>query len=361
MRGVSRSRRVTRLARGQVFWGSLGVVVMASMAAGSVILFHRAIDAPPSQTSSAFPASTATLTEAASSVSVDSCNSPVQVVAAPVSGVEVTARVQWGPSYDPNGIWSLSGGELTVGDPTCSGNYQLISVRLVVPLKTNVTVVSGGGSVSVTGTPGAYIDSGNGPVAATDIHGPLNVTTGGGSLSVQGLTGSLNADTGNGPLNATDIDGPVTASTDGGSLGVFNLTGKLDADTGNGPLNAVDIDGPITASTDGGSLNVRDLTGTLSANTGNGPLSATGVSASSVNAITDGGAARLQFVTVPSMVVVSTDNGPAALMMPGGPYAVTANAGGGPSSVTVPTDPSARQTITVTTDGGSLTVQPASQ
>jgi hypothetical protein len=344
-----------------VFWGSLGVVVMAAMAASSVLLFHLAIDTPESQPSSAMPASTATLTEAAGGVSVDSCNAPVQVAAAPVSEVEITARVQWGPSYDPSGLWSLSGGELTVGDPSCSANYQLVSVRLVVPLKASVTVNSGGGSVSVTGTPGAYIDSGNGPVTTTDIHGPLTVTTDGGSLNVQGLTGSLNADTGNGPLNATDINGPVTASTDGGSLGVFNLTGSLNADTGNGPLSATDIDGPITASTDGGSLNVRDLTGTLSANTGNGPLSATGMSASSVNAITDGGAARLQFATVPSVVVVSTDNGPATLLMPGGPYAVTANAAGGPSSVTVPTDPSAHQTIIVTTDGGSLAVLPTAQ
>ena len=62
------------------------------------------------------------------------------------------------------------------------------------------------------------------------------------------------------------------------------------------------------------------------------------------------------FHTVPELVNLSTDGGPASLDVPGGPYALNADSDGGPESVHVATNPSASQSLTVTSGGGPLTV-----
>ena len=45
--------------------------------------------------------------------------------------------------------------------------------------------------------------------------------------------------------------------------------------------------------------------------------------------------------------------------MPGGPYAVTADSGGGPESLAIATDPAARPTLTVSSGGGPLRIEPS--
>jgi hypothetical protein len=46
--------------------------------------------------------------------------------------------------------------------------------------------------------------------------------------------------------------------------------------------------------------------------------------------------------------------------VPGGPYALNATSdGGGPQSVGIATDPAAHRSITVTSGGGSLEIEPA--
>jgi hypothetical protein len=58
-------------------------------------------------------------------------------------------------------------------------------------------------------------------------------------------------------------------------------------------------------------------------------------------------------------VKLSTDGGTAVLAVPGGPYAVTADSGGGPESLGIATDPAARPTLTVSSGGGPLRIEPA--
>ena len=74
--------------------------------------------------------------------------------------------------------------------------------------------------------------------------------------------------------------------------------------------------------------------------------------------MTGGGNARLSFTSAPANVNVSTSNGSATLAMPGGPYNVTADSGGGPPPyVGVPISASARRSITVSTQGGALSIE----
>jgi hypothetical protein len=58
---------------------------------------------------------------------------------------------------------------------------------------------------------------------------------------------------------------------------------------------------------------------------------------------------------------VSTDGGPAALTLPAGPYALTARSYGGPEAVGIATDPAAGRSITITTGGGALRIEPSKE
>jgi hypothetical protein len=151
----------------------------------------------------------------------------------------------------------------------------------------------------------------------------------------------------------------VTAMTDGGPLAVSGVAGA-NLDSGGGPVRATGIDGPLTVRTEGGPLLVDGLVGALNADTGNAPVIAQGVDAATATVSTDGGNARIAFVAAPDSVTVSTDGGAALLTMPGGPYALTADSDGGPESVQIATDPTARRSLTVSTGGAPLRIEPAS-
>ena len=100
------------------------------------------------------------------------------------------------------------------------------------------TVSTEGAPVTVSGIAGANLDSGTGPVRATDIGGPLTVITGGGPLTLDGLAGTLSADTGGGPLTARGVASATATITTGG--GDARLAFSADPDT-------------VMVSTDGGS------------------------------------------------------------------------------------------------------------
>ena len=149
----------------------------------------------------------------------------------------------------------------------------------------------------------------------------------------------------------------VTASTGGGPVAVSGTAGANLASSG-GPVRATLIRGPLTVDTSGGSLDVRGLSGPLRAETEGGPLVAQDLAAATATITTGGGSAMVSFATVPENVSVSTEGGPAVLAVPRGPYNLTADSGGGPQSVRIATDPTALSSITVSTGGGSLQVEP---
>ena len=151
----------------------------------------------------------------------------------------------------------------------------------------------------------------------------------------------------------------VTALSEGGPV-VVSGTAGANLNSAGGFVRATAIDGPLTVTTGGGPLILDGLTGPLRADTAMGPVLAQGVNAATAMVITGGGDARIAFTTAPDTVLVSTDGGGAALTVPGGPYAVTADNGyGGPVAIGIAVDPAASRSITISSAGGPLMIEPA--
>ena len=58
----------------------------------------------------------------------------------------------------------MSGGRLSLSDPACANADCNVDFRVTVPPGVTVTVSTGGGPLAVSGTAGANLDSGGGPV-----------------------------------------------------------------------------------------------------------------------------------------------------------------------------------------------------
>jgi hypothetical protein len=149
----------------------------------------------------------------------------------------------------------------------------------------------------------------------------------------------------------------VAADTEGGALTVSGVAGA-NLDSGGGPVVATGISGHLIVTADGGAVTVNGLTGPLDAETGGGALVASGVDTPTATVVTGGGAARIGFTAAPDAVFVSTSGGPVALAVPGGPYALTADTYGGSRAVRILTGHAATRSITVTTGGGRLQIEP---
>jgi hypothetical protein len=154
-------------------------------------------------------------------------------------------------------------------------------------------------------------------------------------------------------------DVTVTVSTQGGPVAVSGTAGAT-LDSAGGPVRATLIGGPLTVNTGGGPLAVQGVSGPLRAETDGGTLIAQDITAATATVTTGGGPAMVSFAAAPDKVSVSTDGGPATVAVPGGPYKLNADSGGGPQSVGIATDPAARPSITVTSGGGPLRVEPPS-
>ena len=275
---------------GRWVWGLSGLVTAAALA----IPGARLITSPGTDADNIYaaPQSVVTRTETVpqpvTSLVVQSNGGQVQVTSKPVDRVHVTETISYNQGTSPPVVTqSVSGGRLSLSDPACTHADCNVDFDVTVPADVTVTVSTGGGPAAVSGTAGAVLDSGGGPVRATLIGGPVTVNTGGGPLVLRGLSG------------------------------------------------------PLRAETDGGTLLAQDL------------------AAATATITTSGGAATVAFDAAPESVSVTTDGGPAVLAVPGGPYAVTADSGGGPESLDIATDPAARPTLTVSSGGGPLRIEPA--
>jgi hypothetical protein len=224
-------------------------------------------------------------------------------------GTRVTEQVFYDPQAGPAPavVNSVSGGQLALTVPACQTENCVARFTVTVPSAASVTAVTDGGNLTVSDVAGAVLDSDGGRVSATSVGGPLTVTSEGGDQSLAGISGSLTDESGGGRVVAAGITGSsATIITDGGPLVARRLS-------------------------------VR----TAVMNSG-------------------GSDARVEFATAPATADIATDGGRASVLIPGGPYAVTADSGGANEVVKIPTSASARATLTVTTGGGPLVIEPAS-
>jgi hypothetical protein len=294
-------------------WGVSGVLVTASIGVPIAFALARA-GTPDNGAVSAHPIAVhdVTISQAVTSVSVQSYGADVRVIGAPATKkVQVEESVSYDPSQGPapSVIHTVSGGLLTLAAPDCApaGVNCAVGFTLLVPSDVSVTVVTAGGNVDVNGIATANLDSGGGDVTATSVSGPLTVTSEGGNQHLTGIGGSLKTESGGGDVIALGLAGPA-----------------------------------VTITTDGGNLN------------------ALGVAATTAVLSSGGDDARVGFSATPDAVILTTDGGNATVLVPGGPYALTADSGDGQETVGIATNPAARDVLTVTTGGGDLAIEPAS-
>jgi DUF4097 and DUF4098 domain-containing protein YvlB len=344
---------------------------------------------------SALPMRTVVVNGEVSSLTVNSYGSLVRVSRGSVNQVTVTETIGFDPSVGRPAVQArVNHGDLTLDAPSCQHGGCTVGFAVIVPASfpgVTVSASSDGGPVSVSGVAAANIDSGSGPVNASDVQGLLTVTSEGGDITASGL-GSASLDSGSGNVSASGIPGTLNIISEGGSIDVHG-TGSATLDSGSGQVNAsavlgtlavtsaggsvhvagargvtvdsgsggVDVrsvNGPLSATTSGGPLEIDGLTGPLIADTGSGPFNARGITSATARVTTDGGSAWMSFTKAPQSVQVTTASGDAVLVLPGGPYQVSDESGGGPVDVSVPVSPVAAHLIVISTGGGELQVKP---
>ncbi len=283
-----------------------------------------------------------------------------------------------GPARGSSGrwIWGLSGLAVAAalaipgtrlialtgvsGAGLLSASPQLVTVRTVpVPQPvTSLTVQDYGGQVRVT----------SGPVRRVQVTETLRYDRAGGAPAITESVSGGRLNLGDPACQDTDCDvdfavtvpAAVTATvgTGGGPAAVAGIA-AASIDSDGGSVQVTHIGGPLTVSTGGGDLTLNGVTGPLRIGTSGGALVARGISAATATVSTGGGPAQVAFSAPPRSVTLDSDGGPAIVRVPGGPYALTADSAGGPELIGIATDPSARLTLTISSGGGPLQVEPA--
>jgi hypothetical protein len=244
------------------------------------------------------------------------------------------------------------------GDPFA--HPQRVTIRTVpVPQPvTGLTVLDYGGQVRVT----------TGPVRRVQVTETIRYDPAAGVPAVTESVAGGRLNLSDPACQNTDCDVDltvtvpsgltVTVDTQGGPADISGITGGS-VTTDGGSARIAQVTGPLTVSTGGGPALLSGLSGPLRVDTSGGALTARGISAATASVSTGGGPAQVTFSAAPQTVTVSSDGGPALLRVPGGPYALTADSAGGPELIGIATDPTARPTLTITTAGGPLQVEPA--
>jgi hypothetical protein len=371
-------------SRGRWIWTVTGLATVGLLAWPLVGLIGNAGNGGQGEFATATPTMTRTviITQPVTSLSVESYGAPIQVTAGPVHQVTVREAISYpGPGQAPTVTAAVSDRTLTLDDPACATSDCSVGFTVIVPPAVTVTAEADNGSVAVSGVAGANLDSGGGPVQASHINGPLNITSEDGGITVSDVSApsGTSLDSGGGPVQASHINGPLTVSSEDGGITVSDVTAPgVNLDSGGGPVQIGRVNGPLSVTSEDGGVTVNGLTGDLQADTGGGPF-AGDVSSGRASVLTEdgsvaltfasapayvfvdtgGGPAQLAFDQPPDTVMVSTENGSASLSVPGGPYLVTANSGGGPPpTVNIPTAPTADHALTVSTAGGPLQIVP---
>jgi hypothetical protein len=278
---------------GRWIWRLSGLITTAALVVLVIALITSA-----GQAQNAQPQSTAirtvTVPQPVTSLTVQSYGAPVEVTAGPVRHVQITetftydsqagpvtaSAVPAGAQPAPGAVTasavpavpagaqpassgplsgapaveqSVSDGRLSLADPACETSDCSVSFAVTVPPDVTATVATEGGPVTVSGIAGANLDSGNGPVSATNISGPLTVITGGGSLTLDGLAGPLRADTGGGSLAAQGVASATATVTTGGGDASMVFSAAPDSvtmSTDGGPARLVVPGGPYALNAD---------------------------------------------------------------------------------------------------------------
>ncbi len=276
---------------GRWAWGLCGLATAAALAIPGTLLIALAGIAPaparagsppqaPRQVTARIQTRTVTVPQPVTSLNVQGyAPGIIQVTVGRVTHVRVTELIAYVGS-PPAVVQSVTRGRLSLADPACANDSCSVSFTVTVP--PGVTVTAAGGPLSISGVSGADLDSGGAPVSATDIHGPLTVSTHGGPLQISGVTGPLHADTGGGQVIATHVTSASAVVTTGSGPAQIAFSAAPDSVTvsTHGGLVALSLPGgpyALTTNSDGAPQTIGIATSSaarrsITVTTGGGPL-----------------------------------------------------------------------------------------
>lgn len=105
------------------------------------------------------------------------------------------------------------------------------------------------------------VETGDGSVETTAIHGTVNVHTGDGSVKADSLNGTISLHTNDGSIRVDSLKGDVRLRTGDGSIEAHNLDGKVDADSGDGHIRLTGRFEALNVKTGDGSVDAKVLPG----------------------------------------------------------------------------------------------------
>ncbi len=245
-----------------------------------------------------------------------------------------------------NDVWV----ELDVDD---DDNDTHVSYELMIPENYNISLKTGGGSISVADMTGnVNASTGGGSIKVGNVTGEVKTNTGGGSVTVGDVkNGMVHVNTGGGSITLSNVEKDVKANTGGGSISVKEIGGVAAVNTGGGSIKIGPTTGKVVANTGGGSIRIEKSGGDVKANTGGGSIAVNG-SKGSVKINTGGGS--LSIVEAMGYLAANTGGGSIKANFLGFESAekkgVTLKTGGGSIDLGIPSDIKATIKITINLD-----------
>jgi DUF4097 and DUF4098 domain-containing protein YvlB len=130
-----------------------------------------------------------------------------------------------------------------------------VSFDVKVPASTRLEVITGGGSIDVSGlTAPAKVSTSGGSIHALDQKGDIAAETSGGSIELRRARGVAKLHTSGGGITVEALEGPLEAGTSGGSIELDGVTGDLVARTSGGSIRIREAAGRVDARTSAGSI-----------------------------------------------------------------------------------------------------------
>ena len=143
-----------------------------------------------------------------------------------------------------------------------------------------------------------------------------------------------------------------------GDISVRGVSGPVSVNNDSGDVRLERIGGDVNVMNKSGTVRLDGIAGDLTAENRSGDIRGENLRARVARLETKSGDVRAEFASIPSQVTARSASGDAKVLVPEGtgPYRVDSEVKSGDVETRVRTDPSARNTITVTTKSGDVYV-----
>jgi hypothetical protein len=136
-----------------------------------------------------------------------------------------------------------------------------------------IEVVTGGGDIDATGTPGRLsLRTRGGTITGSDLAGPIEAETHGGRIQMDGLGGTARLRSAGGGVVVEEVGGDLVVRTSGGDVRVARAGSGVQVESGGGNVRIERAGGVVRVATGGGNIDVGTAAGQVSAATAGGAI-----------------------------------------------------------------------------------------